>query len=141
MAELQVELVAAEGRVWSGPATMVVARTTEGEIGILPGHESVLALLASGPVTVDSSDETVRVAVHGGFLSVAGDNVSILAEVAERAEDIDAQRAEQALTRAGDDGDEAARRRAETRLLVAGARAAEPRVPSRAADAPAAGAR
>lgn len=123
MAELQVEVVQAEGRVWSGSATMVVARTTEGEIGILPGHESVLALLASGPVAVmTTGGETVRAAVHGGFLTVAGDNVSILAETAERAEDIDRQRAEEAKNRAVTDDDEDARRRAETRLLVADAR-------------------
>lgn len=141
MAELHVEVVAAEGRVWSGTASMVVARTTEGEIGIMPGHESVLALLASGPVSVHSAvpaagasgtadntgssaggGEVVRAAVHGGFLTVADDNVSILAETAERAEDIDRQRAEQAMDRATTDGDESARRRAETRLLVTGAR-------------------
>lgn len=123
MAELQVEVVQAEGRVWSGSATMVVARTTEGEIGILPGHESVLALLASGPVSImTTSGETVRAAVHGGFLTVADDNVSILAEVAERAEDIDRQRAEQAMNKAVTDEDEDARRRAETRMLVADAR-------------------
>lgn len=123
MAELQVEVVQAEGRVWSGAATMVVARTTEGEIGILPGHESVLALLASGPVSVmTTGGETIRAAVHGGFLTVADDNVSILAEVAERAEDIDRQRAEEAMNRAVTDENEDARRRAETRLLVADAR-------------------
>lgn len=148
MAELHVEVVAAEGRVWSGAASLIVARTTEGEIGIMPGHESVLALLASGPVlihTVDSSGsaagsgETVRAAVHGGFLTVADDNVSVLTEVAERAEDIDRQRAEQARDRADTDGDEDARRRAETRLLVAG-QAAGPHVSSSAAGAPATGA-
>jgi F-type H+-transporting ATPase subunit epsilon len=123
VAELQVEVVQAEGRVWSGSATMVVARTTEGEIGILPGHESVLALLASGPVSVmTTGGETVRAAVHGGFLTVADDNVSILAEVAEREEDIDRQRAQQAMERAVSEEDDDARRRAETRLLVAGAR-------------------
>ena len=123
MAELHVEVVAAEGRVWSGTATMVVARTTEGEIGIMPGHESVLALLASGPVSVQAVDGgTMRAAVHGGFLSVADDNVSILAETAEREEDIDRQRAEHAMERAVSEEDEDARRRAETRLLVAGVR-------------------
>lgn len=125
MAELHVEVVAAEGRVWSGAASLVVARTTEGEIGIMPGHESVLALLTTGPVSINTtSGETIRAAVHGGFLTVAGDNVSILTEIAERAEDIDRQRAEQARDRADTDGDEYARRRAETRLLVAAAHTA-----------------
>lgn len=122
MAELHVEVVAAEGRVWSGAASLVVARTTEGEIGVMPGHESVLALLASGPVSINTTaGETIRAAVHGGFLTVADDNVSILAEIAERAEDIDRQRAEQARDRADDEADEDARRRAETRLLVSAA--------------------
>lgn len=121
--ELSVELVAADRRVWSGAARMVVAKTTEGEIGIMPGHEPVLGLLVTGPVTVrTTSDETVVAAVHGGFLSVADDNVTVLAEVAERAEDIDVARAEAALSRAGDDEDAESRRRAETRLRVAGAR-------------------
>jgi F-type H+-transporting ATPase subunit epsilon len=122
--ELQVELVAADRQVWSGTARVVVARTTEGEIGILPGHEPVLALLVPGPVTVRGTDgETVEAAVHGGFLSVAEDRVSVLAEVAELASDIDVERARAALQNAGDEDDPAtARRRAETRLRVAGAR-------------------
>jgi F-type H+-transporting ATPase subunit epsilon len=124
--ELNVELVAADRQVWSGQARMVVARTTEGEIGILPGHESVLALLVSGGVTVRvSDDKAVTVAVHGGFLSVADDTVSILAEVAELADEIDVPRAEAALAEAEQgaaaDADDA-RRRAETRLRVVGTR-------------------
>jgi len=122
--ELNVELVAPDGRVWSGTARTVVAKTTEGEIGIMPGHEPVLGLLVTGPVTVRTTgDETVVAAVHGGFLSVANDNVTVLAEVAERAEDIDVARAQAALERAGADDENAdARRRAEIRLRVAGAR-------------------
>jgi F-type H+-transporting ATPase subunit epsilon len=121
--ELNVELVAPDRRVWSGAASMIVARTTEGEIGILPGHEPVLGLLVSGQVTVRTTDgDTVRAAVHGGFLSVSEDTVSILAEIAELAEEIDVARAEEALQRAeGEEADEE-RRRAETRLRVAGAR-------------------
>jgi F-type H+-transporting ATPase subunit epsilon len=121
-AELNVELVAADREVWSGTATMVVAKTTEGEIGIMSGHEPVLALLVTGVVTVHlEGGETVTAAVHGGFLSVAEDKVSVLAEVAERSDQIDVARAEAALARAEEAGPEA-RRRAETRLRVAGAR-------------------
>lgn len=122
--ELNVELVAPDRQVWSGTARMVVAKTSEGEIGIMPGHEPVLGLMVTGPVTVRTTgDETVVAAVHGGFLSVADDNVTVLAEVAERADDIDVARAEAALGREqGDDHDADARRRAETRLRVAGAR-------------------
>jgi F-type H+-transporting ATPase subunit epsilon len=121
--ELNVELVAPDRRVWSGAASMIVARTTEGEIGILPGHEPVLGLLVTGQVTIRTAEgDTVLAAVHGGFLSVSDDAVSILAEVAEMADEIDVARAEAALDSAqGGDADEE-RRRAETRLRVAGAR-------------------
>lgn len=121
--ELNVELVAPDRRVWSGTASMIVSRTTEGEIGILPGHEPVLGLLVTGQVTIRTTDgDTVLVAVHGGFLSVSDDTVSILAEVAELAEEIDVARAQEALDRAQGDDAEQERRRAETRLRVAGAR-------------------
>ncbi|HEX2363310.1 MAG TPA: F0F1 ATP synthase subunit epsilon [Jiangellaceae bacterium] len=119
--ELRVELVAAERKVWSGEATIVITRTTEGDIGIMPGHAPVLGLLVTGPVTIRSqSGEVVMAAVHGGFLSVADDVISILAEVAELADEIDVERAEAALAQAGEDTD--AIRRAETRLRAAGAR-------------------
>ncbi|MFW6090474.1 MAG: F0F1 ATP synthase subunit epsilon [Actinomycetota bacterium] len=123
--QLNVELVVPDRRVWSGPAEMVVARTSEGDIGILPGHEPVLGLLVSGQVSVHQSDgDVLTAAVHGGFLSVADDNVSILAEVAELAAEIDVQRAEAALRREAEKEEEVeeARRRAEVRLRVAGAR-------------------
>lgn len=122
--ELNVELVAPDRRVWSGTAQMVIARTTEGDIGILPGHEPMLGLLVTGQVTIRAADENpVVAAVHGGFLSVADDNVSILAEVAELPDEIDVSRAESALQGAQDgEADGAARRRAETRLRVAEAR-------------------
>lgn len=118
--ELNVELVAPDRRVWSGTASMIVARTTEGEIGILPGHEPVLGLLVTGQVTVRTTDgDTVLAAVHGGFLSVSDDTVSILAEIAELADEIDVVRAEEALQRAQEGDADEERRRAETRLRVA----------------------
>ena len=82
MAEMDVELVAVEHRLWSGTGTFVFARTTEGEIGILPGHESTLAqLVDSGLVRIDTPQgESIFAAVHGGFLSITPDNVTILAE-------------------------------------------------------------
>jgi F-type H+-transporting ATPase subunit epsilon len=77
----------------------------------------------TGQVTIRTTDgETVLVAVHGGFLSVSDDTVSILAEVAELAEEIDVARAQEALDRAQGDDAEQERRRAETRLRVARAR-------------------
>ena len=128
MAVMQVELVSAERRLWSGEAEMVIARTVEGEIGILPGHAPVLAELSSGVLrVVQPGGSEVAAAVHGGFLSVAATGVSVLADIAELAEDIDLTRAREAYDRAshsvtGDDDAEAAAavRRAETRLKAAG---------------------
>ena len=101
MAELQVRLVAADREIWSGPATRVVAKTTEGEIGILPGHEPVLALLVDGVVRVEEVGGAKLVAaVHGGYFSVDSDLVAILAETAELASEIDVARAQRAIDRA-----------------------------------------
>jgi F-type H+-transporting ATPase subunit epsilon len=123
MATMQVELVSVERRIWSGEANAVFARTTEGELGILPNHAPLLGALAPGwIVRIDRTDEPeLRVAVHGGFLSVRPDGVSVLAEMAEAADDIDVERARAALERA-DDSDEgvAARDRALARLRAAG---------------------
>ena len=125
MATMQVELVSVERPLWSGEATAVFARTTEGEIGILPGHSPLLGALAPGwLVRIQQADGVEqRVAVHGGFLSVRADGVSVLAELAENAEEIDVARAHEALARAGDAQDEesvAARNRALSRLRAAG---------------------
>ncbi|WP_414720609.1 F0F1 ATP synthase subunit epsilon [Streptomyces sp.] len=120
MADLHVELVAADRSVWSGEATMVIARTMSGDIGIMAGHEPLLGVLQSGPVTVRTSDGgTVIAAVHGGFISFADDKLSVLAEVAELAEEIDVARAERALERSKAEADAAAERRAEVRLTAA----------------------
>ena len=85
MATMHVELVSVERRLWSGEANAVYARTIEGELGILPGHAPLLGALAPGwSVRVDRvGEEQLRVAVHGGFLSVRREGVSILAEMAE----------------------------------------------------------
>ncbi len=126
MATLQVELVAVERKIWSGEARMVVARTTEGELGVLPGHAPLLGQLAEGGVVTirtDSGDDLV-VAAHGGFLSVTAKGVSILAETAEISTEIDVERAREALRRAESGGDDpealAAGRRAQSRLRAAG---------------------
>ena len=126
MATLQVELVAVERMIWSGEATMVIARTTEGELGVLPGHAPLLGELAPGGVVrirPESGDDLV-VAAHGGFLSVTEKGVSILAETAELSTEIDVERAREALRRAEADGEDpdaqAAARRAQSRLRAAG---------------------
>jgi len=111
-AALQVELVAADRTVWSGPATSVIARTVEGDLGVLRGHAPLLSLLAAGVVEVQGQDETVVAAVDGGFLSVAADRVSILSEHAALASEIDMAEAQSALEEAkqaaANDGDAAA---------------------------------
>ncbi|NYE49451.1 F-type H+-transporting ATPase subunit epsilon [Spinactinospora alkalitolerans] len=94
--KLFVEIVSPERELWSGEGDMVIAKTVDGEIGIQPGHVPVLALLAPGAVVRilgGRENGEVRVAAHGGFVSVAEDRISILAEIAELAEDIDVQRA------------------------------------------------
>ena len=113
MATVHVELVSVERLLWSGEATMVIARTTEGELGVLPGHAPLLGELAPGGVVriQQEGGEELAFAVHGGFLSVTEDGVSLLAEIAERADEIDVSRAQQALDRArsaGAEDDEAA---------------------------------
>ncbi|CUR55992.1 ATP synthase, epsilon subunit, F1 sector [metagenome] len=119
---LQVELVSADRLVWSGEATMVIARTTEGDVGILPHHAPLLSLLVDGVVDVQTDDgQTWVAAVSAGFLSVAANRVSILAEYAEMSHDIDLEKARHDLERAhaaGENDDEAAEavRMAEARI-------------------------
>ncbi|NBX70470.1 MAG: F0F1 ATP synthase subunit epsilon [Actinobacteria bacterium] len=123
VAELQVAVVAVDHKVWSGVAKSVVAKTPEGEIGILPGHEPVLSLLVDGVVRIETTDGAkVTVAVHGGFFAVDSNEVKVLAEGAELGTEIDVARAQAALDRAsGSESPEqlAAYRRAETRLKAA----------------------
>jgi len=119
---LQVELVAADRLVWSGEATMVIARTTEGDVGVLPNHAPLLSLLVDGVVDVQTAEgQTWVAAVSAGFLSVAANRVSILAEYAEMSHDIDLEKARQDLERAksaGENDDDAAEavRHAEARI-------------------------
>lgn len=78
---LGVELVTPEQRVWSGQAKMVSARTVEGDLGVLPGHAPLFGVLVDGKVSIkDSEDKVTEFEVHGGFLSVANNRVSILTE-------------------------------------------------------------
>ncbi|QCR19679.1 F0F1 ATP synthase subunit epsilon [Agrococcus sp. SGAir0287] len=83
---LAVSIVSAEAEVWSGEASQVIARTVEGEIGILAGHEPVLAVLGSGQVRVTPVDGSViAVEAAEGFLSVDHDRVEIVARHAQLA--------------------------------------------------------
>lgn len=79
--QLHVELVAVEEKVWSGDADMVVARTTEGELGVLYGHEPLLGQLApEGQVRIKNGGQELAYDVAGGFISVTGTGVTVLAE-------------------------------------------------------------
>ncbi len=95
---LNVEVVSAEQVVWTGKSTQVIARTVEGDIGILPGHEPVLALLQPSRITIVTAEGTQEsLYVDGGFLSVARNRVSILAEEAKMGEQISVEGAQAAL--------------------------------------------
>ena len=95
---MQVEVVSATRGVWSGKATNIIAKTVEGDIGILPGHEPVLAVLVPGAVEVFAEGANREVvAVDGGFISVAHGRVSSLSEYAALADEISLRDAEKEL--------------------------------------------
>ncbi len=122
--DLQVDLVSADRVVWSGEATFVVARTPEGEIGVLRNHSPVLSVLVPGSVELVTTDnQRVQAVVDGGFLSVANNRVSILSGHAELAGEIDVAQARQDLEAArqadDDTGVEERIRFAEARIAAA----------------------
>lgn len=83
---LHVELVSADHLVWSGDASMVVARTTEGEIGVMTGHSPVLGVLVGGQVRITPLEgQQITAEVDGGFFSVEHDRVTVVAEAASLA--------------------------------------------------------
>lgn len=97
-ATMQVEVVSAEKSLISVEATAVFARSLDGEIGILPGHQPALLALAIAPVKVVKADGTEeRVAVHNGFLFFRDNKLVVLADVAEAASQIDISRAERRM--------------------------------------------
>jgi F-type H+-transporting ATPase subunit epsilon len=100
MAKLQVELVTAEGRILSEEADFVLAPGIDGDLGVLPQHIPLLTPLRTGEVMVRNGDKEHILFVAGGFLEVLPDKVSILADAAERAEDIDEARAEESRKKA-----------------------------------------
>ncbi|MGH3273931.1 MAG: F0F1 ATP synthase subunit epsilon [Streptosporangiaceae bacterium] len=110
---LHVEVVVPDGEIWAGPAQMVIAKTLEGDIGVLTGHAPVLGILAEGSVVrirpQEGAGGEISAAISSGFFSIAGNQVSILAREARLSSDIDTASAQAALDEAlGEGGDESA---------------------------------
>ena len=128
MATMQVELVSPERVLFSGEAKQVITRTLDGEIAFLPGHVPFLGALSECHTRITLADDTVLdVAVHGGFVQVSHNRVSILSDVAELADQIDrdralrAQDAAEAILRKEQDAEaESALARAHARLNATG---------------------
>jgi F-type H+-transporting ATPase subunit epsilon len=122
---IRVALVVPDRELWAGEATTVIAKTSEGDIGVLTGHSPVFGALAEGSlVRILAEDTAVTAAVSGGFLSVANDRVSVLAAEAILAEEVDVEAARQdlatALSEATGTEDSPAVRYARARLRAAG---------------------
>ncbi|APT84563.1 F0F1 ATP synthase subunit epsilon [Corynebacterium aquilae] len=117
MAEIAAELVSVERMLWSGKASIVTAQTTEGEIGVLPGHEPMLGqLVENGVVTIRPVEGgKLTAAVQGGFLSISSDKVTVLADYAVWADEVDESAAQADLN--SDDEDHKARAEAELRAV------------------------
>ncbi|WP_050616587.1 F0F1 ATP synthase subunit epsilon [Bacillus testis] len=100
MKTVEVSVVTPDGPVFNGEAEMVSTKAKSGELGILPGHIAMVAPLEIGAVRIKQGGKTEFVAVSGGFLEVRPDKVTILAQTAELAENIDIARAMAAKSRA-----------------------------------------
>jgi len=100
MAGIRLDIVTAERQVYSDEVDVIVAPGIEGELAILPHHAPLMTTLRPGELRVKQGGEEFSLAVTGGFLEVRPDRVTILADAAERAEEIDIARAEEAKRRA-----------------------------------------
>lgn len=100
MATLRLEVISQEEELFSGQVDVVLAPGQEGQLGILPNHAPLIAQLSIGELVARAGEEEYAFAVHGGFIHVLPDKVIVLADVAERVEEIDVERAEQARQRA-----------------------------------------
>lgn len=100
MAPMRLEIITAERLVYSDDVDVVVAPGIEGQLGILPHHAPLMTALQPGELLVRKNGEESYLAVSGGFMEVLGNRVTILADAAERSDEIDEQRAQQAVERA-----------------------------------------
>jgi F-type H+-transporting ATPase subunit epsilon len=106
MPTMKLEIVTAERLVYEDQVNVVVAPGIEGQLGILPHHAALLTTLQSGELTIrKDGEEDVYMAISGGFLEVMNNRVVVLADTAERADEIDENRAEEAMRRAQEDLD------------------------------------
>jgi F-type H+-transporting ATPase subunit epsilon len=129
MSTMQVEVVTPERVIFSGEATMVVTRTFDGEIAFQPNHAPFLGALVENHTRIYvEGDKVENLAVHGGFVEVSNNRVSILSDLAEFASEIDVEQVRRELEEAeskllrGDDGDaETEVRRANARIAAVGA--------------------
>jgi F-type H+-transporting ATPase subunit epsilon len=119
LAKLKFEIVTAERVVYSEDVDMVIAPGSQGELGILPSHAPLLTTLKPGMLMVRHDGEDVAMFVNGGFLEIMQDKVIVLADVAERAEEIDVAKAEEAKRNA-----EESLRKSATSVDIAAAEAA-----------------
>ncbi len=117
---LQIELVSADRVVWSGQASEVLARTVEGDLGVLADHAPLLSLLVPGVVVITplEGEDPIKAAVAEGFISVANNRVSILSEDAFLADEIDVAAARAEFEAAEADDDATAILRAEAKLSL-----------------------
>jgi F-type H+-transporting ATPase subunit epsilon len=100
VADLQLTIVSPERELYSGKVDIVLAPGVEGQLGILPNHSPLITQLSDGELCARAGDEEYYFAIHGGFMHVLPDRVTVLADVAERAEEIDIERAEAARRQA-----------------------------------------
>lgn len=116
---LHIELVAADRTVWSGEADEVIARTADGDIGVLAGHAPLLSLLVPGVVVITPQEgDIVRAVVADGFISVADNRVSILSEDVQLADEVETHAVQAELEAARAAGDVEGVRLAEAKLRV-----------------------
>jgi F-type H+-transporting ATPase subunit epsilon len=100
VASLELTIVSPEGELYSGEVDMVLAPGIDGQLGILPHHAPLITQLTTGELRARVGEEEYYFAIHGGFMHVLPDAVTVLADVAERADRIDIERAEAARQRA-----------------------------------------
>jgi F-type H+-transporting ATPase subunit epsilon len=100
LATLRLEIITAERTVFDGDVDVVVAPGSEGDLAILPQHVALMTLLQSGELRYRRSGDDRYLAVSGGFMEVTGERVTVLADTAERVEEIDEARAQEAMERA-----------------------------------------